>query len=181
MEKGLKTLQTAGRAARRHSARQSSPDHSLRSASDFDEPIMGFQHSPASSHLPPPSLFTQGLAPGPSQARTGSLSSASSATGPLPQPTHSQPRYSYSSSQHHQPSLFSTATPAPSSYMSSSNYGNMTLSPTTTSGYQPSQSLPSFSRSFDTTSRSTQPPLPPMLPSLLTTSRSHQEPITASY
>ena len=180
MEKGLKTLQTAGRAARRHSARQSSPD---RSASDFDEPIMGFQHSPsvAPSHLPPPpSLFTQGLAPGPSQPRTGSLSSASSATGPLPQPTHPQSRYSYSSPHHQQP-LFSTATPSSSSYMSSSNFGNITLSPTTTSGYAPSQSLPSFSRSFDTTSRSTQPPLPPMLPSLLTTSRSHQEPITASY
>ena len=200
MEKGLKTLQTAGRAARRHSARQSSPEHSQHSASEFDDSGLGFpSHSSpmgSVSHLALPnpqhsqvtsSLFPHGLTPLPSQQqRAGSISSASSANASIPPPSHvhhqsqqfqaSQQRFSYPSNQS---SLYSTTAPSPSSYMTSSAFGNMTFSPTSTTGY--AQTLPSFSRGFEATSRTTQPALPPLLPSLLTTSRTQQEPITASY
>ena len=193
MEKGLKTLQTAGRAARRHGARQGSADHSQHST-EFEDSGLGFPHSPSQgppSHLnlpnPPVStLFSQSLAP---QPRTGSISSASSANVSIPTPGHHhtpqhqppQHRFPYSTN-HPQLSLYSTAAPSPSSYMATGTYGAMTFSPTATTGYAPGQGLPSLSR-FDVPGRTTQPPpLPPLLPSLINTgSRSQQEPITASY
>ena len=199
MEKGLKTLQTAGRAARRHSAKQSSPfHHSQQSENEFDDSGLGFSNespSMSSSHLPPPvqappaqqhhsSPFMHPYALNPTQAqRAGSIGSASSANASIAPPTlpmqqqHQHPhRYSSYSSQHSQQSQFS-APPSSASYMPSNFGGGVTFSPTNT-GFS-SHTLPSFSRGFENPSRTG--PLPPLLPSLLTTSRSHQEPITASY
>lgn len=198
MEKGLKTLQTAGRAARRHTVRHSSPEHSQHSASEFDDSGLGFPHSPSvasSTHPPLPSLqhsqasslFPHGLAPLPNQQqRTGSISSVSS-SAPIPQPTlaHRQPpppqRFSYGSSHSQSPLYSSSTAPSPSTYLGSSGFGNATFSPTGTAGYNVAQTLPSISRSFEGMSRPSQLALPPLPPSLLASSRTHQEPITASY
>lgn len=198
MEKGLKTLQTAGRAARRHSAaKQGSPyHHSQHSETEFDDSGLGFaEPSPGSSHLPPPAqaasaqqhhqspYMPYALNPAQTQ-RAGSIGSASSAlasihTSALPMQQQHQPgpRFSYSSQQ----SLFSSA-PTSSSYMASFG-GNMTFSPTATTGFSSQQTLPSLSRTFDApaNTRTVPSPLPPLLPSLLASSQRHHEPITASY
>ena len=188
MEKGLKTLQTAGRAARRHSARHSSPVNSQNSPSGFEDSVLDFPHSPSVSssyqNFPnhpqsqaPPSFSSYSLAPMSNQQRAESISSVSSAANSIPQAPLShhaqQQRMSYPANAS-QP-IFATTAPSSASYIPS-NF-NMNWSPTANAPH----TLPSLSRGYEATSRPPQS-LPPLLPSLhIGSTRSHHEPITASY
>ena len=198
MEKGLKTLTTAGRAARRHDlAKQTTPPIS---EPDFNESAicLSMDHSPASSHNAvgaivssqhlsayhyPNALPSQRHA---SISSNGSIGNATSAMNMVPQQIIPM-QYNYSAG----PALYNITqtapTASPSSYMTASFAPN--YSTTYTQQQQQQQQPPNtplMNRTYESVpvTRNSPHTIPPALPpaaSLLAPSRSsHREPISAS-
>jgi hypothetical protein len=198
MEKGLKTLHTASRAARKNDQpKQATPSVSHRSGSEFED--SGLQIDGSRSSASPANATSTGIAPGPlphlsygpSYSASGrkpsitsiaSLSAPSSGTPVHPMPA-SNPSNAFYPQALIQPSFYSSA-PSTAPAYTHSVFGNPNSSPTGIGAYtQPSQGLPPINQSLPETSLSRTlhgHALPP--PSiLLATSRAHREPITASY